>query len=190
VTASVTGLTPFDPDSVAGTLAGEDDEASTTLQVGPALPPAGGGGGGGSGGGGSGGGGGAGGAGGGGGVTPVDRTAPNLTVTVPRTITLANLKKGLKASANPDEAASLTFELLAKPRSVTIAQAGDLVIAIRSLGAATGNRTATLKPSAKLLGKPKKSFSLRVRITATDAAGNRRSVVRTVKVTVPKPRKR
>ena len=60
----------------------------------------------------------------------------------------------------------------------------------RTLSLAAGARSVTLKPSSKLVGKPKKAFKVLVRTVLTDAARNRRTVDRTIKISAPKPKRR
>jgi hypothetical protein len=90
--------------------------------------------------------------------------------------------KGVKLLVIPDEASALTVDLLGTARSAGIARVGDVVLATKSLKSVTGARSVTLKARRKLLGR-KKKFSVRVQITATDAAGNQRTSTRTVRVT-------
>ena len=58
----------------------------------------------------------------------------------------------------------------------------SVVLAETLLKASASTRSVRLKPSSKLLGS-KRTFTVRVRIAATDASGNRRLVERSVKVT-------
>ena len=64
-----------------------------------------------------------------------------------------------------------------------------MILATASLPIGTGARSVKLKPARKLLGKPRKSFRVKVRVTATDAAGKRAVASRTVKVKVKRKRK-
>ena len=47
----------------------------------------------------------------------------------------------------------------------------NLTLASRTLALGAGVRSVRLKPSRKLVGKPRKAFKLRVRLVASDAAG-------------------
>jgi hypothetical protein len=138
-------------------------------------------GGGGSGGGGTGGGGsGGGGTGGGANGTPTDRTTPQLTfVKPPSKVKRAALLTGLTLTLATDERATIDAALVGKAKKVTLAGVGEVTIAEASLKLGTGQRKLRLKPSKKLLGRAKK---LTVVVTATDAAGNQRTVRRTLKV--------
>jgi Calx-beta domain len=112
----------------------------------------------------------------------VDRRAPGLRLDgVPARVKRSRLLRGIRIGLRPDESAALGVELLASARGAQIARAGDLVLVQRSLRRAGGRRTVLLKPSRRLLGTARR-FSLRLRVTATDASGNRRTVTRTIRV--------
>ena len=113
--------------------------------------------------------------------TAPDRTAPKVSLTAKSKLKVNALLKGVRASAKPSEASSLTFELLATTKRATIAKASDLVLASRSLKAAAGRRSVTLRPSRALIGSAKR-FTLRLRVTATDASGNRTIKTKTIRV--------
>ena len=78
----------------------------------------------------------------------------------------------MKVTARPDEAARLKF---------TLDRSGN-VVASKSLGLATGRRSVTLKPAQRRLAA-RRSLTLRLKVVATDAAGNRATVTRTINVT-------
>ncbi|ADB53343.1 Na-Ca exchanger/integrin-beta4 [Conexibacter woesei DSM 14684] len=113
-----------------------------------------------------------------------DTRAPVTSLTAPRTVTLsAFLRRGITASARTNEPARLAFALEAAPRSARLAAAYRLTLATRTLrGLSAARRSVTLKPVRTLVGMPRKAFKVRVRVTATDAAGNARSTTRTVTV--------
>jgi hypothetical protein len=119
---------------------------------------------------------------------PPDTTAPTTTLSsVKSSMPLATFRKGVKVSATPSEAAALEFALQGTATSVRLRPAAyELALATRKLPLAAGKRTVTLKPKSKLVGKPRKAFKVRVLVTATDAAGNRKTATKTVKVTLPK----
>lgn len=119
-----------------------------------------------------------------------DTLAPHLTSFVPRRIALATLRRrGLTVSVTPNEPAAIRFELIRRVRRG--GRAKDVVLASRRFALAGGSRTARLVPSRRRLGRHSKGFPLRVRITASDAAGNAASVARSVKVTLGRrPRRR
>jgi hypothetical protein len=74
----------------------------------------------------------------------------------------------------------------AEPKSAKLASF-NLTLAAKSLGLGAGQRTIKLKPGRKLLGSPHKPFKVRVRVTATDAAGDAATTTRTISVKPPKP---
>jgi hypothetical protein len=79
------------------------------------------------------------------------------------------------------EAARLDVALLGRARSVRVARAGDVVLAERHLRRSARTRRVTLKPKRRLLAT-RARFSVRLRVTATDAAGNSRTRTKTIRV--------
>jgi hypothetical protein len=120
----------------------------------------------------------------------VDTTPPTLAVSARRSMRFAAFLKGVKAKATPGEPAALKFELVAEQRAARPAATRNVVLASTALPIGAGARTATLKPSRRLVGKPQKAFTVRLRVTATDAAGNRKVVTKTFTVKPDKKRKR
>jgi Ca2+-binding RTX toxin-like protein len=115
--------------------------------------------------------------------TAADTRAPVVRLLgLPATIRRAALlRSGLRFRVSADERAALTGELLGTARGARIA-AANLTLARRALpAAAAGTRTIALKPSRRLVGSAKR-FTLTVRVVATDAAGNRRTAQKTVRV--------
>jgi hypothetical protein len=110
-----------------------------------------------------------------------DRTAPALAVSGPSKLKLKALLKGFKVSGTPNEASALQFELYASASTAHIAKSYNLVLATRSLSSAAGKRSVTLKPKRSLIGKAR-SFTVRVKVTATDIAGNRTVKTKTIRV--------
>jgi hypothetical protein len=106
-------------------------------------------------------------------VTPgSDTIEPRTVVNAPRSVSLdALLRRGVKVTARPNEAARLKFAL----------DRSGSVVASKSLGLAAGKRSVTLKPGARQLAA-RRSFTLRLRVVATDAAGNSATVTRTITV--------
>jgi len=119
----------------------------------------------------------------GGGSAAPDRTAPTVRLRLGAKLSFTTLRRrGLTVRVVLSEPADLAASLFGRVRRATIARAGELVLAERSQRhAARGTRTLRLKPSARLLGR-RRALRLVVRVTATDAAGNRRTVARTVRV--------
>lgn len=110
-----------------------------------------------------------------------DRTAPTLSLTAPRSVTLAAFRRGVRVTATPSEAAQLEFTLEGTVKSARLS-ANNVALAKRTLRTGTGARSVTLKPSRRVVGTPRKSVKVRVRVVATDAAGNRRTASRTITV--------
>ena len=111
-----------------------------------------------------------------------DELAPRITFTkTPRRITRKRLFKGVRSRIAVNEAARLDVALLGRARSVRVARAGDVVLAERHLRRSARTRTVTLKPKRRLLAT-RARFSVRLRVTATDAAGNSRTRTKTIRV--------
>ena len=111
-----------------------------------------------------------------------DELAPRITFKkTARRITDKRLFKGVRSRIAVNEAASLDVVLLGRARSVRVARAGDVVLAERHLRRSARTRTVTLKPKRRLLAT-RARFSVRLRVTATDAAGNSRTRTKTISV--------
>ena len=114
-----------------------------------------------------------------------DELAPRITFKkTARRITDKRLFKGVRSRIAVSEAASLDVVLLGRARSVRVARAGDVVLAERHLRRSARTRTVTLKPKRRLLAA-RARFSVRLRVTATDAAGNSRTRTKTIRVHHP-----
>ena len=117
-------------------------------------------------------------------VTPPapDKTAPTLKISgLKRTLKLAAFRKGVRATITPSEAASLSVQLVASASTARIAKTYNLTLATKSYGRSAGARKISLKPNRRLVGRARR-FSVVLRILATDAAGNARTVTTTIKV--------
>ena len=153
-----------DPDSTPGNGAtAEDDHAATTV-VTTAAP------------------GGSGDA-----PTPVaraDTTPPGFSIArlASRMKRAALLKSGVSLRLTPDEPAAFRIELLGTLRGARVARPGDLILAERSLALGAGARSARLKLGRRQRRYIGRRARLTVRITATDAAGNRKVSTRRVTV--------
>ena len=112
-----------------------------------------------------------------------DRTPPAVTLqALPSKIAYAKFVKGLKVRLAVDEPAGVEVALSGRARASTgLAKVGDLTLAERGLILTPGKSVTTLKPKRKLLGS-RKRFTVRLRIVAVDAAGNRGSVTRSIRV--------
>jgi streptogramin lyase len=121
---------------------------------------------------------------------PDDTTSPRITLGALASRTRqATFRKGLRIRVTPSEPVTLDVTLAARPRSVTIAAADDLLLFDRTVSAARAT-TLAVKPSAKSLGRPKKRFRVTLRIVATDRAGNRTTVTKAITVDTDKKKRR
>jgi hypothetical protein len=120
-------------------------------------------------------------------VTPPPPVVPDTTkatITIsraPSTIKRAALLKGVSARISGNEPVSMEVSLLGKASSATVARAGDVVLAQKNFALSPSARNAKLKPKRSLLGK-RKRFSVRLQVIATDAAGNRTTTTKTIRV--------
>jgi hypothetical protein len=94
---------------------------------------------------------------------------------------LRTFRKRVSGKVTTDEPVTLRIELWATPkRGVSLARS-ELLLGSRSLGLGGGTRSFTVRPSKRLVGKSRK-FTVQLRVTATDAAGNATVVTRKIKV--------
>jgi hypothetical protein len=112
-----------------------------------------------------------------------DGTAPRITLGgVPKSLAYAKLlARGIAVRTTPDEAVALEATLLGTARKARLSRF-NLALATRRLPLAAGARTVTLEPSRRALRRPRRTVKLRVRVIATDAAGNRTTARRTVRL--------
>jgi hypothetical protein len=111
-----------------------------------------------------------------------DELAPRVTFRkTARRITHRRFFKGVRSRIAVSETASLDVVLLGRARSVHVARAGDIVLAQRHLSSSARTRTVTLKPKRRLVER-RARFSVRLRVTATDPAGNSRTKTKTIRV--------
>ena len=118
-------------------------------------------------------------------ITPMapDTTPPALVITRLSTkVKLKSfLKHGITFTVTPNESSSFDIALLASASTAHISKSYNLTLASETLRRGTGARRITLKPNRRLIGGAKK-FSLLLRVIATDAAGNRSTVSKTIRV--------
>jgi Ca2+-binding RTX toxin-like protein len=113
---------------------------------------------------------------------PPDDKRPAIALgRLPSTVKRASFLKGLKVSAGCDEPCALDLELRGSARTVKFARSYDLTLGSRSLGRAAGTRRVTLKPSKRLIGRARR-LVVQLKVTATDAAGNRSTKTKTIRV--------
>jgi hypothetical protein len=119
-----------------------------------------------------------------------DNTPPIIVLTglKPR-VSLAAFRKGTRVRVTSNEAVQLEAALHGTVKSARLA-AYELQLATATAALLTpGARTLTLRPKRRLVGTPRRAVKVRLRITATDAARNRRTLTRTITVTVPRRRR-
>jgi hypothetical protein len=110
-----------------------------------------------------------------------DTTRPRISVRAPARVTYRRFLNGIAARIGVSEAAALDVALLARARSARIARSGDLVLVERRFAISARPRALRLKPR-RSLAAGRSRFSVRLRVTATDAAGNRRSRTKRIRV--------
>ena len=110
-----------------------------------------------------------------------DNTAPTLVLSAKSKLKRKSALKGVKVSATTNEASTVVFEVFASAKNAKIAKSYNLALASKTVQGVTGKRTVTLKPKKSLIGKAKK-FTLQVKVTATDAFGNRTVKTKSIKV--------
>ena len=112
-----------------------------------------------------------------------DRRAPKITLRkTAKKLTFERFFKGVRSRIGVNEAASLDVALLASTNSASAAKAGDLVLAEKHLKRSRKTRSVKLKPKRSLFGRTFLPMTVRLRVTATDASGNRRTVTRKIRV--------
>ena len=119
---------------------------------------------------------------------PPDVTDPTLSVGgVPGRVSRKRFFHGIPARISAGEAVSLEVALLVRARAIRIARVGDVVLAERNLGLSAAERRVRLKPRRRLVGRARR-FTARLRVIATDAAGNRTGVAKRIRVRPPAKR--
>jgi hypothetical protein len=103
----------------------------------------------------------------------LDTTAPRLSASVRKALNLASLRKGLTIKVNSDEPASLDVDLLR----------GRTVLATKHLGVGSGARSIKLKLRRSALAKLPRHAGLKLRVKATDQAGNTTVTTKRISVT-------
>ena len=112
-----------------------------------------------------------------------DTKAPATTIKAPPSTTQFSLgSKGVKATITVSEAAKLEVSLEGTPSTAVLSAAYGLTLASKTVNNASGTKSVTLKPSRKLVGRPRRAFKVRIKVVATDAAGSRSTATRTLTV--------
>jgi hypothetical protein len=114
-----------------------------------------------------------------------DTAAPTLRLSgVRSSMRLKAFLKGVTVTVTPSEPVSVVGELQSTVKRA-VAAAYNLGIGTKRLALGAGMRSLTIKPKRSLVGHPRKTFKVRLRVTATDAAGNAKVTTKTISV---KPR--
>ena len=119
----------------------------------------------------------------------VDVTPPATRTGVAATRTFKGFKRadlassrGVSYPVTTNEPATITCEALATASGGRISRVGDVVIGEGKLARGTGARSCRIRIGAKYRKQVRRLKRLRVRVVATDAAGNRRESTATVRL--------
>jgi hypothetical protein len=105
---------------------------------------------------------------------PADKTAPVASVVVAKKVSLKRLlRRGIVVKLGSNEPASFEVEVAAAAKSARLAQVGDLIVSAKRLAFGAGTRSAKLTIAKKFRNALTPASRLRIRVVATDAAGNR-----------------
>jgi hypothetical protein len=117
------------------------------------------------------------------GASGCDTRAPTISFSkTAKKLTFKRFFKGVRARIAVNEPASLDITLLTSVTSASAARAGDLVLAEKHLHRSAKTRSVKLKPRRSLFGRTFLPITVRLRVSATDAAGNRRTAIRKIKI--------
>lgn len=107
-------------------------------------------------------------------IPVVDKTAPVASVAVAKSVSLKQLlRKGIVVTLGSNEPASFEVEVAAAAKSARLAQVGDLIVSAKSLAIGSGKRSVKLTIAKKFRKALRPKSRLRLKVVATDAAGNR-----------------
>jgi hypothetical protein len=113
----------------------------------------------------------------------VDTTPPSISLArVRKRMKLAAFRRGVVVRVTPSEPSTIDLELLGSANRAVLSRLGDLTLASKRLRGVSGTRKVRLRPRRRLLSSSSRAFTARLRITATDAAGNRKVVERRIRV--------
>ena len=112
-----------------------------------------------------------------------DRTRPKIALgRILSRMKLAAFRRGVVVRVRPSEPSAIDLELLGTAKRAVVSRLGDVTLASKHLRRAGGRRTVRLRPKPRLLSSSRRGFTARLRVTATDAAGNRRVVQRRIRI--------
>jgi hypothetical protein len=111
-----------------------------------------------------------------------DTKAPTAKIAkLPKRLKLRQITKGFSFTVTPSEPSSIDVTLAGSARSVRLAKSFNLTLAHKKLRLAAGKRKVSLRVNKKLLGHSRR-FTVRLTLVLTDAAGNKSTVRRSLKV--------
>jgi Ca2+-binding RTX toxin-like protein len=117
------------------------------------------------------------------GPLPPDVRKPAVRISgLPARPRYRHVRRGLRPRISADERAAFVVELLgaATRAHISAAKPFNLTLVRRTIGMTSQPRRISLRPKRSLLG-PRRKLRVRIRVTATDAAGNVRVVRKTLK---------
>ena len=116
-------------------------------------------------------------------VDRADTTRPTIVLgRVLSRMKLAKFRRGVVVRVIPTEPSAIDLELLGSSNRAVLSRLGDVTLASKHLRRAGGRRTVRLRPKRRLLSSSRRKFTARLRVTATDAAGNRTVVQRRIRI--------
>jgi Calx-beta domain len=112
-----------------------------------------------------------------------DRTRPTIALgRILSRMKLAAFRRGVVVRVRPSEPSAIDLELVGTANRAVVSRLGDVTLASKQLRRAGGRRTVRLRPKPRLLSSSRRGFTARLRVTATDAAGNRRVIQRRIRI--------
>jgi hypothetical protein len=107
-------------------------------------------------------------------IPEVDKTAPLASLVVAKKVSLKKLlRKGIVVTVGANEPAAFELEIAAAAKSARLAQVGDLIVSAKQIAIGGGQRSVKLTIAKKFRKGLRAKSRLRLKVVATDAAGNR-----------------
>jgi hypothetical protein len=107
-------------------------------------------------------------------IPEVDKTAPLASLVVAKKVSLKKLlRKGIVVTVGANEPAGFELEIAAAAKSARLAQVGDLIVSAKQVAFGGGQRSVKLTIAKKFRKALRAKSRLRLKVVATDAAGNR-----------------
>jgi hypothetical protein len=107
-------------------------------------------------------------------IPEVDKTAPLASLVVAKKVSLKKLlRKGIVVTVGANEPAAFELEIAAAAKSARLAQVGDLIVSAKQVAFGGGQRSVKLTIAKKFRKGLRAKSRLRLKVVATDAAGNR-----------------